>query len=111
MKADTAERLTALALEMSDALNEIVRDIKANETEEEVVRLRQATSRVMWAIYFDLLKPAFDEHPWLEPEPGTAASAALKLGPNPRTPRAAGRASTRGSRRPQPPTAGRRRPR
>ena len=109
MKADTAELLTALALRMSDDLNEIVRDIQASEPESEMVRLRQAINRVMWAIYFDILKPAFEEHPWLEREPGT--HAAMKLGPNPRTPRAAGRVArtpTQGARRPRQPRGSRR---
>ena len=53
MKVDTAERLTELALEMSDELNEMVRDIQANEPDNEVVRLRQAIGRVMWAIYYE----------------------------------------------------------
>jgi len=52
MKVDTAERLTELALGMSDELNEMVRDIQANEPHNEFVRLQQAIGRVMWAILF-----------------------------------------------------------
>jgi hypothetical protein len=63
MKADTAERLTELALQMSDDLNGMVRDIEATESDEETVRLREAIGRVMWAIYFEILKPTYEEHP------------------------------------------------
>ena len=81
MKADTAERLTALALRMSDDLNGMVRDIQANEPDDEVVRLRAAIGRVMWTIYYEILNPTFEEHPALEPEAATEAGPATAFRP------------------------------
>lgn len=66
MKADIAERLAECALRMSEDLNEMVRDIEASEPEEESARLRRAIGRVMWAIYYEILKPTFEEHTSLE---------------------------------------------
>ena len=80
MKVDTAERLTELALGMSDELNEMVRDIQANEPDPEVVRLRQAIGRVMWSIYFEILIPTFEEHPSVEPDPRPTMGPAMKAG-------------------------------
>lgn len=68
MKADTAARLAERALHMSDGLNEMVRDIQANEPDAEFVRLRHAIGRVMWSIYYEILQPAYEEHPSLESE-------------------------------------------
>jgi hypothetical protein len=79
MKVDTAERLTELALEMSDELNEMVRDIQANEPDHEFVRLRQAIGRVMWTIYYEILIPTFEEHPSLEPQGETEAGPATEI--------------------------------
>lgn len=84
MKVDTAERLTELALGMSDELNEMVRDIQANEPDHEVVRLRQAIGRVMWTIYYEILVPTFEEHPSLEPQGETEAGPATEI-PQPRS--------------------------
>ena len=103
MKVDTAERLTELALRMSDELNEMVRDIQAHEPHHEVVRLRQAIGRVMWAIYFDILVPTLEEHPPVEPEARTTVGPATKTGPSPRAMRSAqqsARAFASGSMRP-----------
>ena len=69
MKADTAERLTERAMRISDELNEMVRDIEASEPGEESVRLRHAIGRVMWAIYYEILNPTFEEHPRLAEPP------------------------------------------
>jgi hypothetical protein len=91
MKVDTAERLTELALEMSDELNEMVRDIQANEPHNELVRLRQAIGRVMWAIYYEILIPTFEEHPSVEPVARTTAM---------RSAHQSARSAASGSRRP-----------
>jgi len=84
MKADTAERLAERALRMSDELNEMARDIEANEPAEESVRLKHAIGRVMWAVYYDILKPTLEEHPSVgreaeeEARPATTLGAALR---------------------------------
>ena len=78
MKVDTAERLTERALQISDDLNEMVRDAEETESGEELARLREAIRRVMWSVYFEILKPAFEEHPSLEVEADTGASPATK---------------------------------
>ena len=83
MKVDTAERLTELALGMSDELNEMVQDIQANEPDNELVRLREAIGRVMWAIYYEILIPTFQEHPSVEPEARTTVGP-VTIGPSPR---------------------------
>lgn len=106
MKADTAERLAERALRMSDDLNEMVRDLQANEPDEEVDRLRQAIGRVMWAIYYELLKPTFDEHPSIELDVTAEAGAAAGIGPDPRAKRPTdppAQPSAPGSRRPRRP--------
>ena len=103
MKVDTAERLTELALGMSDELNEMVRDIQANEPDHEVVRLRQAIGRVMWTIYYEILIPTFEEHPSGEPDSRLAIGSATKTGPSPGAVRSADpsvRSSASGSTRP-----------
>jgi hypothetical protein len=84
MKADTAERLAERALRMSDELNKLVRDIQANEPQDESTRLRHAIGRVMWAVYYELLKPTFEEYPSLEPEAPTEADPATTIAPAPR---------------------------
>jgi len=89
MKAETAEGLTELALQMSDDLNGMVRDLEATESADEIARLRQAIGRVMWAIYFEILKPTYEEHPWVEPEPLTKARPAPAIGSGPRAARSA----------------------
>jgi len=104
MKVETAERLTRRAVQISYDLNEIVRDVQADESDEEVIRLREAIRRVMWAVYFEILKPAFQEHPSLESESGAVSDPALEI--EPRTPRSADRPSqpsAPGSRRPRQP--------
>ena len=104
MKVDTAERLTELALGMSDELNEMVRDIQANEPDNEFVRLRQAIGRVMWTIYYEILIPTFEEHPSVEPDPRATVGPATKTGPSPGAMRSAhrsARSSASGSTRPQ----------
>jgi hypothetical protein len=80
MKADTAERLAERALRMSDELNEMAREIEANEPGEEAVRLRLAIRKVMWTVYYELLRPTFDEHPSLEPEAAPQASPGAPRG-------------------------------
>ena len=91
MNADTAERLAEQALRISDELNELVRDIQGNEPDDEFVRLRAAIGRVMWAVYYEILKPALEEHPSVELEAREEARAATKLGVGP------GRRQARGS--------------
>jgi hypothetical protein len=83
MTADTAERLAEQALRISDDLNELVRDIEANEPDDEVARLRAAIGRVMWAVYYEILKPTLEEHPSVESEAWTEARAATQLGVGP----------------------------
>ena len=90
MNADTAERLAEQALRISDELNELVRDIQGTEPEGEFVRLRAAIGRVMWAVYYEILKPTLEEHPTVESEARAEARAAPKLGAGP------GRRQTRG---------------
>jgi len=113
MKADTAERLAERALQISDDLSEMVRDIQANEPDDELVRLREAIGRVMWAVYFEILKPTLEEHPSLEPDPATEAASATKIRRRPPVRRSAERPAaltTPASRRPrQPQGSGRRR--
>jgi len=75
MKADTAERLAERVGRVSDELNEMVRDVEANEPDVESVRLRQGIGRVMWAVYYEILKPTLEEHPSLERPSGAAAPA------------------------------------
>jgi hypothetical protein len=84
MKAETAERLAERAWRMSDELNEMARDIEANEPADESVRLRQGIGRVMWAVYFEILKPTFEEHPSLEPEARTETDPATRIPPAPK---------------------------
>ena len=73
MKADTAERLAERVGRVSDELNEMARDVEANERDLESVRLRQGIGRVMWAVYYEILKPTLEEHPSLErPAPASA---------------------------------------
>lgn len=104
MKAYTAERLAERALRMSDDLNDMVRDVQANEPDDEVVRLRQAIGRVMWAIYYEILQPTLDEHPSIGPEVAAEAVPAANLGPDPRAKRSTdppAQPSACGSRRPR----------
>lgn len=93
MNAATAERLAEQALQMSDELNELVRDIQGNEPEHEFVRLRAAIGRVMWAIYYEMLKPTLEEHPAVEAQAGAEAGAVTKpsAGSRRRHPRGSGR--------------------
>lgn len=84
MNADTAERLAEQALRMSDELNELVRDIQGNEPDDEFVRLRAAIGRVMWAVYYEILKPTLEEHPSVECEARAEARAVAELGAGPR---------------------------
>jgi len=100
MKAHTAEHLVERAMRISDDLNEMVRDIEANEPDDESARLRHAIGRVMWAVYYEILRPTFEEHPSVEPQAGTTASPATKMGPAPREPRTADRPARSRSRRP-----------
>jgi hypothetical protein len=93
MNADTAERLAEQALRISDELNELVRDIRQTEPDSEFVRLRAAIGRVMWAVYYEILKPTVEEHPSVESEARAEARAAAKLGA------ATGRRQARGSAR------------
>jgi hypothetical protein len=95
MKVDTAERLTELALGMSDERNEMVRDIQANEPDNELVRLRQAIGRVMWTIYYEILVPTFEEHPSLEPQGETEAGPATEIPQAPLGTRAAASSAPR----------------
>jgi hypothetical protein len=81
MKADTAARLAERAMRISDALDEMARDIEANEPDDESARVRHAIGRVMWAIYYEILKPTFEEYPAVEPEVRTDAGPATKIGP------------------------------
>jgi len=83
MKADTAERLADRIWRVSDELNEMARDVEANEPDVESVRLRQGIGRVMWAVYYEILKPTLEEHPSLERPSGAAANRAAM----PRRPR------------------------
>ena len=76
MKVETAERLAEGALRISDELNEMARDIEAEEPDEDSVRLRDAIGRVMWAVYYEILKPTVEEHPSLEPRIQPARRAA-----------------------------------
>src|SRR6476660_5985849 len=89
MRVDTAERLAELALGMSDELNEMVRDIQANEPDNELVRLRQAIGRVMWTIYYEILIPTFEEHPSVEPDSRATIGPATRTEPSPRPLRSA----------------------
>ena len=84
MTADTAERLAEQALRMSDELNELVRDIQGNEPDDEFVRLRAAIGRVMWAVYYEILKPTLEEHPSVEGEARAEARAVAGLRADPR---------------------------
>jgi hypothetical protein len=84
MNADTAERLAEQALRMSEELNELVRDIQGNEPADEVVRLRAAIGRVMWAVYYEILQPTLEEHPWIESETSTAVRSISEPGAGPR---------------------------
>jgi len=79
MNADTAERLAEQALQMSDELNELVRDIQGTEAADEFARLRAAIGRVMWAVYYELLKPTLEEHPSVESQARPEAGLARKL--------------------------------
>jgi len=79
MNADTAERLAEQDLRISDELNELVRDIQGTESDGEFVRLRAAIGRVMWAVYYEILKPTLEEHPSVESEARAEARAATKL--------------------------------
>lgn len=80
MNPETAERLAEQALQMSDELNELVRDIQGNEPEDEFARLRAAIGRVMWAVYYEILKPTLEEHPSVEAAARVEAGAVTKLG-------------------------------
>src|SRR5262245_11709761 len=91
MKVDTAERLAERAMRISDDLNEMVRDIEANEPGEESARLRHAIGRVMWALYYEVLRPAFEEHPSIESDSAATHIPALMAGPSRRAARAVGR--------------------
>jgi hypothetical protein len=73
MRPDTAKRLARQALRLSDYLNKMVRDIEAHEPGEDSLRLRQAIGRVMWAVYYEILSPTFEEHPSVEHELGPDA--------------------------------------
>ena len=106
MKADTAQRLAERACRVSDELNEMAREIEANEPDAEAVRLRQGIGRVMWAVYYEILKPTFEEHPSLEPESATKDGPTTMIQPT----RSAARSrdlpaqrSARGSSRPRRP--------
>ena len=81
MKADTADRLAERAMRISDDLDEMARDIEANEPDDESAPVRHAIGRVMWALYYEILKPTVEEHPAVEPEVGTDAGPATKIGP------------------------------
>jgi hypothetical protein len=80
MKADTADRLAERAMRISGDLDEMARDIETNEPDDESARVRHAIGRVMWAIYYEILKPTFEEHPAVEREVGTDAGPATKVG-------------------------------
>ncbi len=80
MNADTAERLAEQALRISDELNGLVRDIQRTEPDREFARLRAAIGRVMWAVYYEILKPTLEEHPSVESAAMAEARAAPKLG-------------------------------
>lgn len=83
MKPDRAKRLAKRALRLSEDLNKMVREIEANEPDQDSLRLRQAIGRVMWAIYYDILMPTLEEHPSVEHKVGAEAGAATKTGPRP----------------------------
>ena len=68
MKAQTAARLTELALKVTGDFNEMAREIQAGEPADEFNRLRAAISRVIGAVYFEILEPTFQEHPGLIPD-------------------------------------------
>jgi hypothetical protein len=68
MKAETAEKVTALGLRVSGELNELLLEIQACEPEEEFKRLRSTIGRAMGAIYFEILEPTWQEHPTLIPD-------------------------------------------
>ena len=92
MNPDTAERLAEQALQMSDDLNELVRDIQGNEPADEFNRLRAAIGRVMWAVYYEILQPTLEEHPTVGFEARAGARPATKLtaGSQPRQTRGLG---------------------
>jgi hypothetical protein len=68
MKAETAARLTELALRVTGDFNEMAKEIEAREPADEFKRLRGAIGRAMGAIYFEILEPTFQEHPGLIPD-------------------------------------------
>ena len=107
MKPDTAARLAEMALGMSDDLSEMARDIQANEPDAESARLREAIGRVMWAVYYEILKPTFEQHPSLEPESGTKGDPAMMIEPN----QSAARSRDRPAHRPAPGSKRARQPR
>ena len=75
MKADKAKRLAARALRISDELNGMLRDIQANEPDDVSSRFRHAIGRVMWAVYYEILKPTCEEHPSVQRKVGPTPSA------------------------------------
>ena len=68
MKPETAARLTALALKVTAELNDMAKGIQTAEPEDEFKRLQGAIGRVLANIYFEILKPTFQEHPDLIPD-------------------------------------------
>lgn len=68
MKPETAVVVVKALLNASGQLDEAVRVVKDTESEKTFVAFRAAIGRVMGSLYFEGLKPVFDEHPELQPK-------------------------------------------
>lgn len=68
MDKQISAELVALMRECSDKLNVSVQKVKDTCTEEEFLEYRKTIGKIMGDMYFDVMRPIFEEYPDLEPE-------------------------------------------
>ena len=68
MTKELALRIRDMLLEFSGKIDESVRLVKDTCPEDEFRRYRSGTAQIMGAMYAEVLRPLFREHPELEPE-------------------------------------------
>jgi hypothetical protein len=65
---DVASQISSLMLEISERVNESMRLVQAECSDEEFKKYRLASGYILGYAYTDVLVPLYEEHPDLKPE-------------------------------------------
>ena len=68
MERETAKRASELLLEASGCLDESIASVEENSSEAEFAAYREALSKILTDLWFEVLKPIYVEHSDLEPD-------------------------------------------